>query len=249
VSHYDETTLALLALGEASATADNAAHLSTCARCRTEVDQLSAVVATGRAVHDDDYPVAPPATVWDRIAEEIRRDGALSGIDAPVAAVVPITSARQSSRRSRRMLALAAAAAVGLIIGAGVTWTLTRTSTPTPQPTAQGQASVAALHPLDTPAASGTAVLRVASAEQRTVTVAVVNLPKPAGTFYEVWLMDPATSHLVSLGVLGTDGRGAYVVPSGLNLRQYTAVDVSLQPMNGSPQHSRYSAVRGTIPT
>jgi len=230
VSHYDQTTLALLALGETQATADNAAHLSTCTRCRAEVDQLSAVVATSRAIQDSDYPVAPPAAVWD-------------------AAVVPITSSRQRPQRSRWLLSLGAAAAVGLIVGVGGTWTLTRTTTPPPQPTAQAHVSVAALHPLDTPAASGTAVLRVLSADQRTVTVTVANLPTPPGTFYEVWLMDPANSHLLSLGVLGADGRGAYLVPPGLNLAQYTAVDVSLQPMNGSPQHSNHSAVRGIIPT
>jgi len=248
VSHYDQTTLALLALGETQATADNAAHLSTCTRCRAEVDQLSAVVATSRAIQDSDYPVAPPAAVWDRIVAEIHRD-APSPSDAPVAAVVPITSSRQRPQRSRWLLSLGAAAAVGLIVGVGGTWTLTRTTTPPPQPTAQAHVSVAALHPLDTPAASGTAVLRVLSADQRTVTVTVANLPTPPGTFYEVWLMDPANSHLLSLGVLGADGRGAYLVPPGLNLAQYTAVDVSLQPMNGSPQHSNHSAVRGIIPT
>jgi anti-sigma-K factor RskA len=249
VSHYDEATLALLALGETAATPDNDAHLSSCARCRAELDKLGAVVATARGVQDSDYPVAPPAAVWDRIVEEIRRDDALSSTEAPVAPVVPITSGRRRSRRGRLLLSLAAAAAVGLIVGSGVTWSLTRTTTPAPQPTAQGRASVAALHPLDSPGASGTAVLRVASVDQRTVTVDVVNLPKPAGTFYEVWLMDPANRHLVSLGVLGAGGRGAYVVPSGLNLTQYTAVDVSLQPMNGSPEHSGHSAVRGIIPT
>ena len=249
MSHYDETTLALLALGETQATADNAAHLSTCTRCRADVDQLSAVVATSRAIQDSDYPVAPPAAVWDRIIAEIQRDDAPTASDGSVAAVVPITSSRQRPQRNRWLLSLGAAAAVGLIVGVGGTWTLTRTTTPTPQPTAQAQVSVAALHPLDTPAASGTAVLRVLSADQRTVTVTVANLPTPPGTFYEVWLMDPTNSHLLSLGVLGADGRGAYLVPPGLNLAQYTAVDVSLQPMNGSPQHSNHSAVRGIIPT
>jgi hypothetical protein len=249
VSHYDQETIALLALGEPGATADDAAHLSTCARCRSEVDALSHVVATGRGIHDDDYPVPPPAAVWDRIVDEIRRDDAVPGADAPVATVVPISSARTHPRRDRRVLAVAAAAAIGLIVGGGVAWSVARATAPAAQTTAQGRASVAALHPLDTPAASGTAVVRVASAQARSVSVTVENLPDQPGTFYEVWLMDPANSHLVSLGVLGADGRGSYVVPSGLNLNQYSAVDVSRQQMNGSPEHSGYSAVRGTIPT
>ena len=61
--------------------------------------------------------------------------------------------------------------------------------------------------------------------------------------------MDPTTNGLVSLGDLSSNGRGAYVVPSGLDLAKYNAVDVSLQPMNGSPAHSSHSAVRGTIAT
>jgi anti-sigma-K factor RskA len=64
-----------------------------------------------------------------------------------------------------------------------------------------------------------------------------------------VWLMDPTDKNLVALGVLGVDGRGAYLVPAGLDLSHYTAVDVSLQPMNGSPLHSSVSAVRGIIQT
>jgi anti-sigma-K factor RskA len=247
VSHYDDTTLALLALGETQATADNAAHLTTCAQCRTEVEQLGAVVATGREIQDGDYPVEPPAAVWDRIVAEIRRDQAPSVDERSVAAVVPITHSRPRSRRTRRLPALAAAAAVGLIVGVGGTWSVTRTATPVPVPIAQGQVSVAALQPLDTPAASGTAVLRVVSAAQRSLTVTVANLPAPPGTFYEVWLMDPSNSHLLALGVLGADGHGAYVVPPGLNLAEYTAVDVSLQPMNGSAEHSQHSAVRGVI--
>ncbi len=35
----------------------------------------------------------------------------------------------------------------------------------------------------------------------------------------------------------------------GLDLSQYTAIDVSLQPMDGSPMHSSVSAVRGIMKT
>ena len=56
--HYDEETLALLALGESGVTTDNEAHLDNCRRCRDEVDQLKAVVATARLVSLQDQPVA-----------------------------------------------------------------------------------------------------------------------------------------------------------------------------------------------
>ena len=246
--HYDEMTLALLALGESQATDDGEQHLATCSRCRSEVAQLGTVVASGRLISDEDYPATPSAAVWDRILAEVGDEGAESTDAATSAVVVPIDGRRPGRRRARWALSLAGAAAVGLVVGVGGTWGLTRSTAPTPT-ASPSQVSVAVLQPVDEPAARGTAVLSAASAGQRTITVTVANLPTHAGTFYEVWLMDPANSHLVALGVLGTGGHGVYVVPAGLDLTLYSAVDVSLQPMNGSPQHSSNSAVRGSIAT
>ena len=251
--HYDEMTLALLALGESDVTDDGAQHLAACARCRAEVDQLGAVVAIGRSLDDADYPATPSSAVWDRILDDVREDeratGArLANATAPLASTALLAERAAPGRRARWGFSLAAAAAVGVLVGTGVTWNVTRSTTPTPQ-VSPSQVSVAALRPVDTPNAAGTAVLSVVSAHQRTMTVTVVNLPTQPGTFYEVWLMDPTNSHLVSLGVLGSEGHGAYVVPAGLDLTMYSAVDVSLQPMNGSPEHSKNSAVRGTLTT
>ena len=250
--HYDEMTLALIALGESDVTDDDEQHLATCAHCRAEVEQLGAVVATGRSVTPEDYPVTPSAAVWDRIHAEVGADASddVGDRDDAIAGptVTRLDERRADRRRPHGALSLAAAAAVGLIVGIGGTWSVTRSTTPTPT-ASPSQVSVAVLKPVDEPAAQGTAVLSVASAGQRTITVTVANLPTQAGTFYEVWLMDPADSKLVALGVLGTGGHGDYVVPAGLDLTLYSAVDVSLQPMNGSPAHSSTSAVRGSIAT
>lgn len=252
--HYDDETIALLALGEASAAKDNGAHLSTCAQCRDSVDEFRAVVSIGRELKPGEAAVTPPPGVWSRIVDEL----ALNGVQAtqmPVeqnvapatvgAQVVTLDSKRGSSRTSR-ILSLGVAAAIGLIAGAGGTWALGRTSSQV-APVASVQVATASLDALDIPDARGTAVLQVQSANQRAVTVTVSNLPLETGKFYEVWLMDPSDKHLVALGVLGVDGCGAYVVPAGLDLAQYTAVDVSLQPMDGSPLHSAVSAVRGIM--
>jgi anti-sigma-K factor RskA len=240
-------TLALLALGESDVTDDGEQHLAACAHCRAEVDQLRVVVATGRSVADEDYPATPSAAVWDRIRAEVG-DDAVQDENAPTISTVTTLDDPSTGRRGGRWALSLAAAAVGLIVGIGGTWSLTRSTTPTPT-ASPSQVSVAVLQPVDEPAAQGTAVLSVASAGQRTLTVTVANLPTHAGTFYEVWLMDPANSHLVALGVLGSGGHGLYAVPAGLDLTSYSAVDVSLQPMNGSPQHSSNSAVRGSIAT
>ena len=254
MSHYDDATLALLAVGESGVTPDAEEHLRSCDVCRHEVEQLGAVVAAGRGVTIDDLPVAPAPSVWDRITEELRGDApvpvdghATSAVE-PAATAIPSLDERRG-RRSRRVWSLTAAAAIGIIVGAGSTYAFTR-STPLPSPTSNpGQVTVAALDPLDDPTASGSAVLRVSSPTQRTVTVTVKGLPLEPGKFYEVWLMDPTNAHLVALGVLNAQGTGTYAVPPGLDLDSYSAVDVSLQPMNGSPLHSSNSAVRGVIKT
>jgi anti-sigma-K factor RskA len=246
VSHYDEETLALLAIGESGVTNDDGAHLLTCEQCRAEVGSLRAVVTTGRAVSAGDRPVAPSPDVWDRITAGIRSEATDPGDEQPAPPVVPLDERRE--RRPRRLWSLTAAAAVGIILGAGSTYALTR-STPAVSPGDQGQVTVAALDPLDDPTAKGDAVLRVSSPTQRTVTVSVQGLPTEPGAFYEVWLMDPSNAHLVALGVLDAAGKGSFVVPAGLDLSRYSAVDVSLQPMNGSPLHSSNSAVRGVIAT
>jgi len=246
VPHYDDTTLALIALGEPSATADQAAHLSTCAQCRAEVASLGAVVATARTIQGDDYPVAPPDAVWKRIAQEIHRDDVSPASSAPVADVLPVASQRPG--RGRWAMSLAAAAVVGLLLGAGGTWAFAH-NTAASQPTQVGQVSVSTLRGLDTPAATGQAVLSTDSAHMRSMTLTVDHLAASPGTFYEVWLMDLAHKHLVALGVLGADGRGVYTLPAGLSLSDYSAIDVSRQPMNGSPEHSGISAVRGTVTT
>jgi len=259
VPHYDEETLAVLALGESGVTADNEAHLTTCQRCRDEVDQLKAVVATARLVSVQDRPVTPPDQVWQRILAEVRQP-ALAADPLQSIPVGPTEDSRepviepsviepsvvQLTRRGRKLspVVLAVAAGlVGLLVGTGATLALTRDQSP---PTASLAQIV--LEPLDAPTAHGTAVLDLAAGNQRTLTVHVQGLPAAPGAFYEVWLMNAAPQRLISLGVLDATHAGVFQIPPGLDLSHYPVVDISLQPFNGSPAHSGNSAVRGTLP-
>ena len=70
VQHCEDENLALIALGE-TGTSDDEAHVQQCPRCQSRLDQLSAVVASTRAVTEDDRPLAPPDHVWDSIVEEL----------------------------------------------------------------------------------------------------------------------------------------------------------------------------------
>lgn len=246
MSHYDDVTLALLAVGEPGVTPDSEAHLAECEQCRREVASLGAVAAVARRVEPADEPVAPAPHVWDRIVDEIHQPAPATETVGEAAPVVELAE-RRTTHGWRRALPLAAAAAVGIIVGCGGTYALTQGGTSSSDP---ATVAVASLKPYDDPKASGTAEVRAASASQRTVTVHVTGLPaQPAGAFYEVWLMDPSNAHLVALGVLDAQGQGTFAVPAGLDLDLYSAVDVSVQPMNGSPLHSGDSPVRGEIST
>lgn len=248
MSHYDDETLALLALGEAGLTSDADAHLAECPTCRAEVASLAGVVGVARRTDRADEPVAPAPQVWDRIRAELADPAPAASDEAGTDASVTELPTRSTRRPWQRLVPLAAAAVVGVIVGGGAMFALTRATAPAPtDPPAQ--VAAASLKPYDDPSASGTAVVRAASTTERTVTVRVTGLPATPGAFYEVWLMDPSDSRLVALGVLDAQGEGVFSVPTGLDLSTYSAIDVSLQPMNGSPLHSGDSPVRGELST
>jgi anti-sigma-K factor RskA len=74
----------------------------------------------------------------------------------------------------------------------------------------------------------------------------VVDLSAPNDGLTEVWLIDPDTSGLISLGLLsGREGR--FALPEDLDLARYSVVDVSLEPDDGNPAHSGDSIVRGEL--
>jgi anti-sigma-K factor RskA len=56
---------------------------------------------------------------------------------------------------------------------------------------------------------------------------------------------------MYTLGVLPDNGRASYPLPPELagQPEGFTIVDVSIEPYDGKPAHSRESQVRGTVPT
>lgn len=87
----------------------------------------------------------------------------------------------------------------------------------------------------------------VATGSTRSLTVDTRNLPAPAPqSFYEVWLLDPATQKMLPMGVPSPSGRGEYAVSSAI-MGGYSAVDVSLQANDGDPAHSQTSVLRAYL--
>ena len=260
MSHIDPEVLALQALGENAAGADDLRHIEDCADCRAELALLTRTAAVGRSSIGEGELVAPPPRVWSRIAEELGLEAATvpdtagqgpNLVAAPTeteptassveparpAAEPPLREPIPLRRRNWARVLAVAAAAVLLVGGAGLGWALLR-----PQPEVLASA---ALDPFpDWTGSEGTAELEENPDGSRVVTV---RLDAPAAEGYrEVWLITSDATALVSLGVL--DGEeGTFTVPAGIDTGEYDLVDISEEPYDGDPTHSGESIVRGQL--
>ncbi|WP_433167026.1 anti-sigma factor [Kribbella sp. CA-247076] len=276
MTHLDEELLAQWALDGVSPEPDAAEHLATCSTCQAALADLQALTADLRQTPDletpraeiwnritDELNLASPVTVTDEPSPDSTATGTAAVADTPVAdtpvadtpvAGTPVADtgvadsaaggdAARGRRYGRGMLALAAgvAAVLGIGIGLGASTVLDRDGQePTPAPVA-----VVRLEPLPGKAGGGTADLIQAGNELQ---VAVSGLEAQSG-YYELWLINADGQRMVSLGVLDPATGGTFRIPDNLTSEGYRIVDISLEPNDGNPEHSRDSVVRGTLPT
>lgn len=255
MTHLDDETLALFALGDASPDANQQEHLRTCSRCAAEVESLTRLVSIGRTARGVEIE-QPPATVWNGIHAELglsdelvdvpRQRTSISSVldvaDVPGASTPdPPTADHQDAvvtalpqRPVTRWWLVAAALVLGVVTGIVGSSLLSQSDDP--QVLAE-----AVLEPFPEWSASGAARVEENSDGSRAV---VVDLSAPSGGLREVWLIDPDTSGLISLGLLsGTSG--TFSIPADLDLSRFSVVDVSDEPDDGDPAHSGNSIVRG----
>ncbi|MFE2050583.1 hypothetical protein [Streptomyces sp. NPDC059459] len=76
MGHVESAHLVELALGNSSGDEDAGAlrHIAGCPLCREELKSLARLVSAARDAEVVDLPTAPPAHVWQRIAEEVSRE-------------------------------------------------------------------------------------------------------------------------------------------------------------------------------
>jgi hypothetical protein len=258
VSHTDPMILALRALGETAGTGHDDEHALTCEHCRHELARLSEVVNLARTAGPGEHLESPPSQVWDQIAVAVALPPASSPAagngTAPAAGngIAPAaglgTSARQRtgmSWRRGRVAATVAGLAAGLIIGVGGTAGVVQlTKAPATRVVAQIELSPLPAFP-QWNGVTGTAVMRATASGQ--VMAVTLHAPRRPG-FYEVWLLARDRVSMISLGDLDTDHTGTFIIPPGVNLRNYSRIDISLQPFNGSTLHVKTSVVRGSLP-
>jgi len=238
MSHLDDETLALLSLGE---TVDDAGavtvHLDECPQCRAELERLEHTVGIARSLVPEDRTLAsPPPAVWDAIASELELE-----LAPPTAAeVVDLETARTRRTRrweGRRIFAVAAAAVLVVAVMGGVA--LLRRDSDSGAPLQE-----VALTPVDQGGVSGRAQL-VRDQGQLALKVDTAGLKNADGSYYELWLMNPATNSFVSLGSVTPGRTGVHPIPAGVTVTSDPFVDVSVEPLDGNPAHSTVSVLRG----
>jgi hypothetical protein len=239
VQHCTPEHLALAALGE-PLPAEDATHLASCADCAAEVASLrravDAVAVPQLAAPGESVP--PPPHVWAAVA-------AATGVSAgPAAAPVTeeVTQADVVPLRSRRrpLLLVAASVVLGAVVGAGAVAVLRGGDGQDLRPV-----ETAALDPLGGNEASGTAEVVVRPDGSRALEVRL-DAPAPSDAYYEVWLAEPSITQMLPVGI-ARSGTQTFELPDDLDLGEFTIVDVSLEPLDGDPQHSSVSVARGQL--
>lgn len=258
MQHMDHDRLVFLALGESEPDNGERAYLEGCGHCRTELENLRRVAdlgAEGQDLHD--LP-DPPDHLWQGIVAEIRaaemlptlvetrRSSAVPNLpdsdDAPARVLVPPAHKRVRWAGWMTTVATAAAAAVLGVVGTVAVLGETEPApVPTQQQTVRASASLTAYGPTP-PEVNGAA--QVFGNGQLHLHVA--NLPDVSG-YYEVWLIDPETMEMFSVGVLGGDTDALLPLPPNADIERYSVVDVSAERYDNNTAHSGDSLVRGTL--
>lgn len=208
-----------------------------------EVSALGDVVTRLDALPDEAWePIEPPALKLDRRVVETE----------------PKRNAEPAVEPKRGLLAWLgdgfsvkpafAFAAVALFFVAGVgVGTITGGADDTAAPLAQTiqQAKLAPVSEVDT-AATGVADVKK---DGQVIRLNLSGLaPTPEDKFYEAWLMDPKNG-LVAIGTfrVADDGEATLDLPIPVGTDKFPIVDISLQEVNGKPDHSGVSVLRGEL--
>lgn len=247
MAHLDDDELTLYSFGEATPDASRLEHLRTCVRCDAELAARTRLVRVGRSLRDVEL-VRPPDSVWKSIHDELGLSPELGDVprDPTPAAPADVHHVGRDRRRGQRSgrltrgATLGLVAAAGLVVGllAGVAGTVVLSRPDAPQPVAEAD-----LEPFPGWSASGSARVEEDNSGAQHI---VVDVSAPGQGLREVWLIDPDTSGLISLGLLsGTTG--TFSLPDDLDLARYSVVDISQEPDDGDPAHSGDSIVRGAL--
>jgi len=254
--HLNSELLAGHALGQDDALdAEQRDHLTGCAQCRAELDEYLRVVTLSQETEAPTTPVPAMDRIWRSIQAEVSTppsvereqpvqtlsaDSVPLRVEAEDAANIGSGEKPITDRRRKWWAVVAAAAALGLVVGAGATVIINR-----------NRVEVAASVPLSAlPGHTGHGTAELLQGRDDPELRVSVEAPLPQDRYREVWLINSDGKRMYSLGVLPPSGSGTYPLPAllGNGLEGFTIVDVSIEPYDGNPEHSRDSQVRGSLP-
>jgi anti-sigma-K factor RskA len=244
MTHLDPDRLADWALGsDDPLTVAEEKHLDSCAECRDEFAQLSRIAELSR--HPEELAQVPADAIWRSVQGQLASQAPAPARTEVTAEPPPssptVSELPRRTSRPRSWLLAATAAMIGLIIGVGVTTVAVRDRVEVTSSTA--------LEALPGQTGQGTAEL--IRDQGRPELRVQIDAPPTADRYREVWLINTDGQRMYTLGVLPDDGRATYPLPPELagQLQGFTIVDVSIEPYDGNPAHSRESQVRGALPT
>lgn len=197
------------------------AHLATCGICRDDVREMRETAADLAPLTSD----PPPAGLRASVLDEIARTRQLSPL--------PDAVVRLSDRRSRRIAVAMTAAAAALVIAVGAFVVGSRAGTDfgdeVAEMMAQPDVRVAQLD------GSGEGVVTVVWTGDEAAFVAAGLPATPAGTAYELWLIDGSgTPRPTRLLAAPEDGRIEAIVPLTGDADEPSAWGVTVEPGSGS---------------
>ena len=244
MTHLNPDPLADRALGtDDPLTAAEQNHLAGCAECRDELAELSRIAELGRNPEHVAHQLVPTEAMWQSIQVQLATEtpATTEAAAEPAPSSPTVTELPRRTPRPRSWLLVAAAAVVGLIIGVGVTTVAVRDRVEVTSSTA--------LEAL--PGQTGRGTAELVNDRGRPELRVQIDAPPTPDRYREVWLINTDGQRMYTLGVLPDDGRASYPLPPELagQLEGFTIVDVSIEPYDGKPAHSRESQVRGTLPT
>lgn len=248
--HCDPDVLAVAAFDGTALSGTDHEHLKTCPMCAEQLADFQSVVAVGRESGDVAL-VAPPASVWSAVQREIAAPSSPVATATGGATVTSLDSRRERGRPAgwTRWLPIGVAAAAGAVFG-GLVMSASNGGEPSPvvaAPQVVAQAQLAALPDGVDTVGSGQALFEKDADGADILVLDTENLEQASG-YYQVWLINPDTSGLISLGTVGSGAQEVtFPVPPGVDPQEFSVVDISDEPLDGDPNHSKVSVLRGEL--
>ena len=228
--HPDDETIVEFALAHVDDPSLEA-HLLTCARCRTELEQTELVISAAQGLEHGAIELeSPPGRVWAAINGELSADTWHEPTRSP---------------GTRTWWRPALGAAAGFAVGVAATVAVVVLADDQQPPQSSTIAS-GTIEPFEGQGSTNGKAVVLRANGNRSVRIVLSTAPSGGDDFVEAWIFDPRTNGMVALGVMDKASE-TFAIPTSLDLATYDSIDLSLEPYDGNPAHSEISIAHATL--